>query len=618
MPIRRLTACFAPLALALACPANAQTTVPHLIPIPREINAAAPQPIPQGIRITCATCFTDHDDEFTAQDLTQALTARCISLSGPYTVTLVRAAALAGLPPEAQPEGYTIASTPTGISLTAASGAGLYYAAQTLKQLILNDGAKAVVQAASVRDWPAMKYRGVHDDLSRGPVPTLEFQEQLIRTLSAYKINLYSPYFEHTQQYASNPLFGPPGESLSAADARTLVAYAAQYQRHHRARAGGLRPSPPRLSLGAVPAACRNPARRCPSHPASPAPSPSSTRCSPSSPASILGHSCISARMRPRTWALARPSLTSTAAAWAPSTSTSCRRSSPACSRCIAASSSGATSPRPSSRAAIHTASPGPTVSIRRFSTSSPQTSKKRPSPVAWQYNPEPKGFAKFLAPFTAAGFETWVSPGVNNWGRVWPNYGDALLNIRDFVAEGQRQHSTGALNTIWYDDGEALANSNWYGLLFGAAASWQHGTSSIEAFEQSYGQIFHGDTTGALNQAQIELMQCPQHPALSQGRGRLRRSLLDRPVIPGRPHPRRPDPPGHPRPSPPRRSCHHAHRSGPRRLPRSPQRVPHLSASSAMSGSPYKPNHPPQPRRHRRHGTRCPPTRLHRPQNSS
>jgi hypothetical protein len=138
-----------------------------------------------------------------------------------------------------------------------------------------------------------------------------------------------------------------------------------------------------------------------------------------------------------------------------------------------------------------------------------PADFKKETIAVAWQYNPEPKGFARFLDPFTKAGFETWVSPGVNNWSRVWPNNNDALPNIQGFIAEGQRQHSTGALNTIWYDDGEALANNNWYGLLFGAAASWQPGTSSIEAFQSSYGPVFHGDSTGAINDAQKELMQC-------------------------------------------------------------------------------------------------------------
>ena len=74
-----------------------------------------------------------------------------------------------------------------------------------------------------------MKYRGLHDDLSRGPVPTLEFQKKLIRTLAAYKANIYSPYFEHTMQYTGHPLMAPPGGTITQDQARELVAYAAKY-----------------------------------------------------------------------------------------------------------------------------------------------------------------------------------------------------------------------------------------------------------------------------------------------------------------------------------------------------------------------------------------------------
>ena len=73
-----------------------------------------------------------------------------------------------------------------------------------------------------------MKYRGLDDDLSRGPITTLEFEKKMIRKIAAYKLNLYSPYFEHTQQYASKPLMAPPG-SVTADEARELVAYAKLY-----------------------------------------------------------------------------------------------------------------------------------------------------------------------------------------------------------------------------------------------------------------------------------------------------------------------------------------------------------------------------------------------------
>jgi hypothetical protein len=136
-----------------------------------------------------------------------------------------------------------------------------------------------------------------------------------------------------------------------------------------------------------------------------------------------------------------------------------------------------------------------------------PQSFKDSTIAVAWSYNPEPKGFSKYLTQFTGAGFETWVSPSVNNFRRVYPDNNLALYNIQEFTRDGQRLGATGQLNTIWNDDGEGLINQDWYGILFGAAAAWQPGESSVEAFQQSYAQVFHGDMSGALNQAQIELM---------------------------------------------------------------------------------------------------------------
>ena len=95
----------------------------------------------------------------------------------------------------------------------------------------------------------------------------------------------------------------------------------------------------------------------------------------------------------------------------------------------------------------------------------------------------------------------------MNNYRRVYPDNNNALPNIQRFTADGQRLGSTGQLNTIWNDDGEGLFNQDWYGILFGAAAAWQKGESSIPAFQESYAQVFHGDVTGDLNEAQKEMM---------------------------------------------------------------------------------------------------------------
>jgi len=126
---------------------------------------------------------------------------------------------------------------------------------------------------------------------------------------------------------------------------------------------------------------------------------------------------------------------------------------------------------------------------------------------VPWTYDPDPKGFDRYILPFKEAGLETWVAPGVNNWNRVYPDNNFALGNIQGFVRDGQRLGSTGMLNTVWNDDGEGLFDQNWYGVLFGAAASWQPGEANIPVFQSSYGEAFHGDSTGDIDKAQQELM---------------------------------------------------------------------------------------------------------------
>jgi hypothetical protein len=125
---------------------------------------------------------------------------------------------------------------------------------------------------------------------------------------------------------------------------------------------------------------------------------------------------------------------------------------------------------------------------------------------VPWGYDAKPS-FTDAILPFTKAGLETWVAPGVNNWNRIYPNNNEALGNIRAYARDGQALGATGLLNTVWNDDGEGIFDQNWFGVLFGAAAGWQAGESSEQNFTASFGQAFHRDPTGKIDQAQRELM---------------------------------------------------------------------------------------------------------------
>jgi hexosaminidase len=472
--------------------ASAQSPL-KLIPMPREVHAVADQPLPHGVRIVCKDCAANSEDQFAADELAATLEARHIPVadSGGFEIALARLSShtVADFTDEMKPEGYVIEATADGLMVTGATAEGVFYGAQTVKQLIVGDGVNALLHTATIRDWPAMKYRGLDDDLSRGPITTLEFQKHLIRTLAAYKINLYSPYFEHTQEYGSNPLMAPPG-SVTAAEAEELVAYARPYH---------ITIVPEQEAFGHL------------HH---------NLTWEQYQQLAETPHGAVLAPGQPGSLALITQMFTELAALY------------PGPFLHIGADETvdlglGQTEGDVDSKglAQVYLDFLQRTATALQplhrkllfwgdIAQDAPDLLKTLPQPfkdsmiaIAWVYTPEAKGYDRFLTPFTQAGFETWVAPSVNNFRKVYPNNNLALANIQRFTADGQRLGSTGQLNTIWNDDGEGLFNQDWYGILFGAAAAWQKGESSIASFQDSYAQVFHGDITGDLNEAQKEMM---------------------------------------------------------------------------------------------------------------
>ncbi len=486
----------------LLVPGQAQSTL-HLIPQPRQVTPHGDQPLPNGIQVLCPGC--DSDDQFAMSDLLEGLAERHIptvsSNNGGLRILLQRRRDDPGLTPEMQAEGYTIASTAKGLTLTAASASGLFYAAQTAKQLVGLDAAgQPVLHAADIRDWPVLRYRGLSDDLSRGPVDTLDFQKKLVRTLASFKANIYSPYFEHTQQYAKNPLPAPPGGAMSAADARELVAYARQYH---------VTVIPEQEAFGHL------------HH---------NLNMEQYSQLAETPHGTVLAPAQPGSLQLINEMFTELATLYpspflhigADETVDLGRGQTKAA---VDAQGLGAVyldylqkidkTLKPLNRRLLFwgdIAQDSPDL-VKAL----PADFKRNTIAIPWWYNPQPAGFARYIKPFTDAGMETWVAPGINNWSRVYPNWNYAFANIQGFTRDGVQLGATGQLNTIWYDDGEALASNNYLGVVFGAGQAWQGGQGSVTQFQDDFAPVFHGDASGKLNAAQAEIMAA--HNLLKQAK---------------------------------------------------------------------------------------------------
>jgi hypothetical protein len=494
--------------LAVAIPAvpaqSAPTAAPaqvKLLPAPRDANFTGTADLPSRIQVVVPG--RDAQDEFAARDLEDAIKqmpvvsdeSRADAARPAYRVTLLRndaadaktlmARSNLAFDSLMEAEGYLLVIDQHETTIIGATGAGVFYGVQTFKQLLPLPGTSRVLPTGTIRDWPAMQYRGIDDDLSRGPFPTLAFQKHQIRVFASFKINIYSPYFEHTLLYPEHPLAAPPGSSLTQVEAAELVTYARQYH---------VTIVPEQEAFGHLHHVLKYDLY------ADDAETP---------------HGHVLAPGQPGTLPLIKDWFTQIASEF------------PSPFIHIGADETfelgaGRTHDEVQQKGygtvyvdflkQIHdTLAP-----LNRrllfwgdIGDANPDAVAGLPKDmiaVPWSYGVSPS-YDKLIEPFSKAGIETWVAPGDSNWNEVYPVAKTALWNIQGFIRDGQRLGSAGALTTVWNDDGEGLFNMDWYGVLFGAVAAWQPGESSIAIYQDSYGEIFHHDATGKIDAAEKELM---------------------------------------------------------------------------------------------------------------
>ncbi len=103
-------------------------------------------------------------------------------------------------------EAYHISVTTNKIQISAKSDAGLFYALQTLRQLIIDEGNKSYIPEVDIEDYPAFAYRGVMMDFSHGGLLTEQEIKNQIDFLARWKMNQYYFYNEVSIELEGYPL----------------------------------------------------------------------------------------------------------------------------------------------------------------------------------------------------------------------------------------------------------------------------------------------------------------------------------------------------------------------------------------------------------------------------
>ncbi|MES2419621.1 MAG: family 20 glycosylhydrolase [Bacteroidota bacterium] len=119
-------------------------------------------------------------------------------------------------------EGYTIQISPKQIKVTG-SGAGLFYAVQSLMQLMPDKKQDRIaIQTAVINDYPRFKYRGMHLDVGRHFFP-VSFVKKYIDVMATYKMNNFHWHLTEDQGWRIEIKKYPKLTSVGASRNGTIV-----------------------------------------------------------------------------------------------------------------------------------------------------------------------------------------------------------------------------------------------------------------------------------------------------------------------------------------------------------------------------------------------------------
>ena len=372
------------------------------------------------------------------------------------------------------PEGYRLTVGPHAAYVTAADAEGAFDALATLAQLPYRTPAGWALPCARISDAPALRWRVLSDDVSRGPLPTMRYFKERIRTIASFKMNGYSPYMEHVFVDPHHPLPAPL-DGITPHELRELDAYA---RRFHVALI------PEQQTFAHMHETLKY------ERYADLAELPHGYLLSPAVPG---GQAYVRDLIADELEAVPHPPFFHI----------------------------GSDEPsdlgRGRSEALVEARGDGPVYAEHVAETARfvlergggrplvwDDALARRPELFAglprqlvfvnWHYGSEPT-YRPYIDRIARGGFDQLVAPGALNWNELYPDVDTALGNIDRFVTEGKEAQVLGLFQTVWHDDGETLFEATWYPVLYAGASAWERGSVDQARFAADFPSAFFGSS---------------------------------------------------------------------------------------------------------------------------
>lgn len=372
-------------------------------------------------------------------------------------------------------QAYRLVVDSGGIRIASSTPDGAFYGAMTLAQLPQRSGGRWVLPCVTIDDAPAMRWRILSDDVSRGPIPTKAYFERRIRTIAAFKMNGYSPYMESVVETPADPLPAQP-DGITPAQLSQLARYASRYhvafipQQQTFAHMHGTLRIETYASAAALPhgflldpgnAVASGYLARTIRAELAAVPHPPFFHIGSDETGTLLGEGTSAAYVNAHggRGAVYAAHVREMNALIAPS----------------------------GARVMLWDdgiqADPAILAHIPRSAVI-----------VSWHYGVEPS-YVKYIDTIARAGFDQMVDPGDANWNQLFPDLNSTLTVSDRFIGEAKRARVLGLYESVWHDDGETLFESTWYPVLYAAADAW----STSDGFAADFPYAFFGSSDAGL-----------------------------------------------------------------------------------------------------------------------
>ena len=373
---------------------------------------------------------------------------------------------------ENEDQAYRLTVNNNFVRMEATTNTGLFYATQSLKQLfrysILSNKGEIVIPCMTITDWPNFKIRAWQDDISRGPIVSMDYLKRLIPQLAECKLNAFSLYTEHTFKTQCHPDIAPT-DAFTAEEIKELEDFCKPY---HIQIIGN---------------------QQCFGH-------FEEILCNPFY-SDLADTKWNLNPAKEETYKFLEDHLREVASAYkSPYFNINCDE----------------TESLGQGTARAHVDSLGAeTVYYQHVNRVNRMLRPYRKRVMMWgdiaDQHPEIldnldddifliawsyvgiDNFDEFLQPYVKSGRNFFVAPRVSLSERVWPKHYEFRKNITNLCRDGYKNGAFGVINTCWDDFGESLINSALYGLALGAETSWNAASQQERSTETDFTIHFMG-----------------------------------------------------------------------------------------------------------------------------